>query len=289
MPAPAPAPAEPTQSSNNSTSGPVRPDAQLAHWGMRQHRQVTTAQLHAVGLESDDIVYRVRTGRLHPVFAEVYSLGGPPRTDRERWMAAVLTFGAGTRLSDASAAELHGWLRYPVGELHVTTTTERDPRDGIVPHHRTRSVHWRYIDHIPVTGPEQTILDCAATLKSDRALRRVIRQAQVDKHTTHARLAAFALLHRGARGVARMKRQLADGPSPTRSANEDDVLELLRHAGRILPNHVIDGDEVDLYLPDHNTAIEVDSPLHDNPTARADDAAKQARLQARGIRVRRIR
>ena len=288
-PARAAAPAEPTQNSNNSQSGPVRPEHQLARWGLTQHRQVTTAQLHAVGLESNDIAYRVRTGRLHPVFAEVYSLGGPPRTDRERWMAAVLTFGDGTRLSDAAAAELYGWLRYPVGDLHVTTTTERDPRDGIVPHHRTRSVHWRHIDHIPVTGPEQTILDCAATLKSDKAFRRLIRQAQVDRFTTHARLTAFALAHRGTRGVARMKRELADGPSPTRSANEDDVLELLRHAGRILPNHVIAGDEVDLYLPEHNTAIEVDSPIHDNPTAQADDAAKQARLEARGITVRRIR
>lgn len=285
----APTPAEPTQTPAHPDSGPVRPEEQLSRWGLQQHRQVTTAQLHAVGWGSSVISDRVDQGRLHPVFAEVYSLGGPPRTDRERWMAAVLTFGAGTRLSDATAAELYGWLRYPIGELHVTTTTERDPRDGIVPHHRTRSVHWRYIDHIPVTGPEQTILDCAATLRSDKAFRRLIRQAQVDRLTTHARLTAFALTHRGTRGVARMKRELADGPSPTRSTNEDDVLELLRRAGTILPNHVIDGDEVDLYLPRHRTAIEVDSPLHDNPTAQADDAAKQARLEARGITVRRIR
>src|SRR3954452_11741613 len=88
----------------------VRPEERLARWGLRQHRQVTTDQLHAVGW-GDSVIYdRVQQGRLHAVYAGVYSLGGPPRTDRERWMASVLTFGPGTRLSDSAAAELYGWL-----------------------------------------------------------------------------------------------------------------------------------------------------------------------------------
>jgi hypothetical protein len=145
-----------------------------------------------------------RRGRLHPVVA-------------------------GTRLSDAPAAELYGWLRFPLGELHVTTSTERDPRDGITPHHRTRSRAWRFVDHIPVTSPEQTILDCAGTIRSDELYRRIVRIAQAERTTTHARLVAFAAMNRGGRGVARMKRELVDGPSPTRSRNEDEVLELLRH------------------------------------------------------------
>lgn len=111
------------------------------------------------------MTWRVQRGRLHPVIAEVYSLGGPPRIDREWWMASVLTFGRGTRLSDSAAVELYGWLRYPLRELHVTTTTERKSRDGIRPHHRTSSAARRVIDRIPVTSREQTILDCATHVR----------------------------------------------------------------------------------------------------------------------------
>jgi hypothetical protein len=203
-------------------------------------------------------------------------------------MASVLSFGPGTRLSDVAAAELCGWLRYPRNELHVTTTTERAPRDGITPHHRTRSKDWRRIDNIPVTSPEQTILDCAATLRSDKLFQRIVRQSQAEKATTHARLLVFNAQSAGIRGTARLRAELAEGPSPTRSGNEDDVLKLLRSSGTILPNHDIDGDEVDLYFPEHRAVIEVDSELHDNPAAKKHDAAKQARLEAKGLKVFRI-
>ncbi len=281
--------AEPTRSRSRSDSGWVRADERLARWGLGQHRQVTTAQLRAIGWDGDAVAFRVRQGRLHPVFAGVYSLGGPPRSDREWWMASVLTFGAGTRLSDSAAAELYGWVRYPIGDLHVTTSTEHRPRDGITPHHRTRSTAWRRVEGIPVTGPEQTILDCAATLRNDKLFRRIIRQAQAERTTSHARLVLAAARSTGVRGVARLRRELVDGPSPTRSANEDRVLDLLRHSGTILTNHVIDGDEVDVYLPEHDVVIEVDSGLHDNPAARAHDEAKQARLEAKGKLVYRMR
>lgn len=277
--------AEPIPTSRRGRSGWVRPEERLARWGLRQHRQVTTAQLHRVGWSDRVISARTASGRLHPVFAEVYSLGGPPRIDREWWMASVLTFGAATRLSDSAAAELYGWLRYPLGDLHVTTSTERAPRDGIRTHHRARSTRWGSIDGIPVTSPEQTLLDCAATVRNDKLFRRIVRQAQAEKATTHARLLVLSAQSAGVRGVARLRRELADGPSPTRSANEDRVLELLRHGGQILANHVIGGDEVDLYLPEHRAVIEVQSELHANPAARKHDEAKRARLEARGLRV----
>ena len=251
---------------------------------------MTTAQLQAAGWGSSVIGDRIRQGRLHPVFRGVYSLGGPPQTRKERWMAAVLTYGPGTRLSDSAAAELHGWLRFPLDELHVTTTTARRPRGGIKPHHRPGSTSWGRIDHIPVTGPEQTILDCASTIRSDKLFRRIVRLAQAEKATTHAKLLTFSARSAGVRGVARLRAELAHGPSPTRSANEDDALEILRNPGRILVNHDLDGDEVDLYLPELGVAIEVDSPLHDSPAARAHDAAKMERLERRrGLRVYRLR
>lgn len=79
-----------------------------------------------------------------------------------------------------------------------------------------------------MTTPEQTILDCATTVRNDKAYRRIVRQAQVDGLVSHARLVAFAALNRGRRGVVRMSGELAAGPSPTRSVDEDEVLEIFR-------------------------------------------------------------
>ncbi len=242
-----------------------------------------------MGWESDDVAYRVKAGQLYPVFAEVYSLGGPPQTQKEWWMASVLTFGPGTRVSDSAAAELYGWIRYPLNELHVTTLTDHRPRQNLIPHCRSSSSEWRTVDHIPVTSPEQTILDCAATMKNDTLFRRIIRLAQAERATSHARLLLISARSAGVRGVSRLRTELAEGPSPTRSAGEDRVLDLLRHGGPILTNHVIDGDEVDVYIPERRAVIEVDSELHDNPAARKHDATKQRRLERKGLTVYRMR
>jgi hypothetical protein len=263
----------------------LRPEEALAQRGLRQHRQVTVAQLAEVGWDSSVVAKRVEQGRLHRSFTRVYSLGGPARTDRERWMAAVLSFGAGTLLAASPAAELYGWLRYPTNQIYVLTQQKQRPREGITPLHRRSWPSWRYLDDIPVTSPEQTILDCASTTESDRAYRRIVRQAQVDDLTSHARLLVFAARNAGARGVARLRNELADGPSRTRSGFEDDVLELFRRGGEPVPNYKLGGDEWDLAFPALRTLLEVQGDPHDNPTARADDIAKQERAEAVGWTV----
>ena len=237
-----------------------------------------------MGWDDSRISKLVRRGRLHRTFSGVYSLGGPARPGRERWMAATLSFGPRSQLAASAAVDLYGWLRYPLGELFVLTPTPRRSREGIITLHRAKPGRYKHLDFIRVTGPEQTVLDAASTVASDRAYRRVVRQAQIDD-TTHARLLTFAALNRGARGVERMRRELAEGPSRTRSATEDEILEVFRHGGEPIPNAIVFGEEVDLWFPALNTAIEVMSGLHDNPTALADDLAKMARLEARGVRV----
>ncbi len=47
-----------------------------------------------------------------------------------------------------------------------------------------------------------------------------------------------------------------------------------------------DADDVHyIALPEHNAVIEVGSELHENPAARKHDAAKQERLEVKGLRV----
>ncbi len=67
------------------------------------------------------------------------------------------------------------------------------------------------------------------------------------------------------------------------------MLEVFRTGGEPQPNVVIGGDEVDLYWPALRIVVEVDGQPHDNPTAQADDDAKTRRLEARGVRVLRLR
>jgi very-short-patch-repair endonuclease len=97
------------------------------------------------------------------------------------------------------------------------------------------------------------------------------------------------------RAATRLERLIAHGPTPTRSGDEDEIVELLRRHS--LPRHVTNTRipglpswiEVDIHFPDHNLVIEVDSPCHDTPIRQEDDAHKEAILNAHGLRVLRLR
>jgi very-short-patch-repair endonuclease len=139
-----------------------------------------------------------------------------------------------------------------------------------------------------VTTIEQTILDMASVVRSDKAYRRVVREALVQDLITYEELVAFADQNAGARGVKRLRREL-ETPARTRSQLEDDVLDELRRQGLDPGQNVgVHGVEVDLFFADQGLVIEVDRPVHDNPLAQADDARRQAFLEARGLRVLRV-
>jgi hypothetical protein len=80
-----------------------------------------------------------------------------------------------TRLSASAAAELRGWLRYPLKEIHVVTLRKRRSRDGITAHHRPNYKRYEIIDGIRTTTVEQTVLDCATVVANDKAYRRIVR------------------------------------------------------------------------------------------------------------------
>ena len=75
----------------------------------------------------------------------------------------------------------------------------------------------------------------------------------------------------------------ASGSAGTRSELED---QFLAHAkGTPLVNTKI---EVDFYWPDQNLVVEIDGPGHERPRTKQEDAARDARLAAAGIKVVRI-
>ena len=150
------------------------------------------------------------------------------------------------------------------------------------------------VQGIPVTTPERTLRDLASILPYNK-LRRAVREAQALRLTTVSRLAKALDAPGPQRGRRNLARIIATGPAPTRSELEDIVLDLLLRAG-FDPPHVnvpiIVGTKrvvPDFRWPDRRLTVEADSAQwHDHPLARADDAERQALLEAHGERVIRV-
>jgi hypothetical protein len=95
--------------------------------------------------------------------------------------------------------------------------------------------------------------------------------------------------------VKSIRRIIADGPVPTRSLLEDVVLDLIASAGLEPPDVnvpiVVGGRRVipDFRWPGKRLVVEADGRRwHGDPLARADDADRQALLEANGERILRI-
>jgi hypothetical protein len=93
----------------------------------------------------------------------------------------------------------------------------------------------------------------------------------------------------GRRNLARLRTAIElhlSGSAGTRSNAEDAFLRLIdRHLERPLVNtHLLD-EEVDFHWPDRRLVVEVDGPGHARPSARRDDARRDAKLTAAGSRV----
>lgn len=206
------------------------PDARVAALARNQHGQVSTGQLRACGLSDDAIAGRVRSGRLHRCHRGVYSVGYAARTLTARFMAAVLACGRGAVLSHHSAAAHLRLGRWMQRRTEVTVPASRRVNPPGIVLHRARSLDpCRDVirhDGIRATSPARTILDLAATLPP-RALRRMVRQAQVEHHVTIGQLLELLGRANGHPGAPALRAAIADGATPTRSELEDVVLDLI--------------------------------------------------------------
>jgi hypothetical protein len=165
--------------------------------------------------------------------------------------------------------------------IRVHRTATLDPRD--VTWHRG----------IPITTVARTLIDLASHLPY-RALRRAVRQALALKLVELREL--IATMHRlgPRRGAANLKRVVATA-APTRSVLEDVVLDLILGADLAKPDvnvpMLVSGRVLipDFRWPAEALIVEADGRRwHDDPIARADDAERQALLEACGERVLRV-
>jgi hypothetical protein len=237
----------------------------------------------------------VAAKRLFRKHQGVYAVGRPDLSAAGRFHAAVLAMGDGAVLSHRSAAVLLGFWKSEVAVVEVTVPRRVESRRGL-------RVYWADAgptttrQRIPVTTPAATLLDLAVTVGPDELFARAVHEAEVQRLVTPASLRAEIERNRGHRGCRRLEREIADGPRPARSRLEIRVLNILR-GGSYPPfemNARIPGlpawVEVDFYFPAQRVAIEADGGrFHDTAYRRKRDAAKQALLEAAGIRVIRLR
>jgi very-short-patch-repair endonuclease len=273
---------------NSSPQRHARPELALARLAAEQHGVVGMTQLRRLGLTKEDVAYRVRVGRVHPIFRGVYAVGHAALAQRGRFLAAVLAVGDGSALSRRAAAVLWQFWRWDGGAIDVRAPTQRRSRPGIRVHRGPIDPEDSTRRHgIPVTTPARTLLDLAPSL-TQQALAHLVGLAE------HARLVRVPSLKKdldrwGPRpGTKHLRAVIAHGPAPTRSIMEARFLPLLdqHHLPRPEVNAKVLTYEVDGLYREQKLVIELDSHRwHDSPLAQAADRERTAALEAAGWRV----
>ena len=277
----------------------MRQELRIASVAGRQFRVIKLGQLRRIGVSESAISRRVACGRLLRRHRGVYVVGPGELSTEGRFLAAVFAIGEDAYLDDVSAAHLWGfWPYLKDGDpVHVLVPRRMRSRPGIAVR-AVEAIDVRDTSRchgIPILTPARALLGMAVTLRSDKALRRAVHEAEVRKRVDLGQIRRQIERAGDTAAARRLAVVIAPGPTPTRSGDEDEIVELLRRHD--LPHHVTNAGisglprwiEVDIHFPDHDLVIEVDSPFHDTAIRRRDDARKQAILEAHGLRVLRLR
>lgn len=279
--------------SHSPPAGPPSDDEVVAS-AARHHGLVTRRQLLEGGVPAHRIDYRVRIGRLKPVFRGVYR-AGPLRSPREREAAVLLACGPTSVLSHETAAGLLGLRkRGGRGPVHVVLPRGQRALGRDVRVHRSATLDDRdvtTVDGLRVTRSARTLFDLAAS-SSSRTLGRAFEAAVQAGPGVEHRLRALLERYPGCRGAGRLRALVDDGPPPfTRSEAERRFLRLVEQAGLPSPitNVHVQGFEVDGYWREARLAAEIDGyRYHSGPDAFGRDRRRDAVLAAAGVLVMRI-
>jgi hypothetical protein len=274
----------------------TRADVLVAALAAEEWSVLSLDELRACGLTRKEVATRVKNGHLHRRYRGVYVVGHAKPPVEGCWLAAVKACGHGAVLSHFAAAALWGLLEWDGRYPAVTVRGSGTRMHPGIRVHRSSLEAPDLTRHrgIPVTTPLRTLLDLA-TILPPRQLRRAVRQALALRLVSHAGLAERLAAAGSGRGTRALRAILADGPAPTRSELEDVVLDLILRGGLAMPDvnvpMILDGRRVvpDFRWPDRHLVVEADGAAwHDDPLARADDAERQALLEAHGERVLRV-
>lgn len=264
-------------------------DKLIAAVARTQHGYVTRSQLVAHGLGGGAIEYRVKIGRLIPVYAGVYAVGHVPLGLEASAHAAVLACGAGAVLSHDSAAGLWKYLKHWTPPPYEVTARSKRRRPGITVHRATtltRRDTTRQLG-VPVTSPARTVFDMTPRLRTDAALRRFVNDARLT-YTFHLGDLAELLRRHPYHPATRRLEPFLDprrAAGPTRSEFEDAFVEFARRHDLPAPitNTHVHGYEVDALFPEERVIVELDgAEFHLDRDAFESDRDRDAALLALG-------
>jgi putative AbiEi antitoxin of type IV toxin-antitoxin system/uncharacterized protein DUF559 len=261
----------------------TRPDVLVAKLAARERGVLTTEELHECGLDDHAILARVRNGRLHRRFKGVYVVGYDVLSLEACFLAAVKACGPDAVLSHFSAAVLHRLLEWDGRAPEVTALTVRKHRG--LRTHRAKTIERCYVKGIPVTPVPRTIMDLSGSRLPDEKLRRAVNEALNQRAIRLGELVTSH--HRGARRL----REILASAAPTTNEFEDVLLAVVQQGGLPRPDvgrwHL--GFKPDFRWREQRVIVETDGRrTHDQALARADDAARQAVLEAHGETVPRV-
>jgi very-short-patch-repair endonuclease len=271
----------------------------LATLADEQYGVVGRGQLLERGLTEEAIEVRLRTGRLHRLYAGVYAVGHRMTSKEGRWMAAVLASGPEAVLSHWSAAAL--WMIRPNSRSIIDITTPQKSRswDGIRRHHKVLSTDEVAVEEgIPVTTVPRTIFDLAATESAD-VVGNLLRESEYRR--LHDRLSLWDLVERypGRRGVRKVRaalERLGEGPSGRKRSPLEERFALFLHRHRLpqprFNDWILLGGkryQVDCHWPEAGQIVELDGwEGHGTRTAFREDRARDRALRVAGFSVTRL-
>lgn len=279
-------------------------DATLNELAARTCSIVHARDLRSAGIGRDAIRRRIEIGTVAPILPRTYAVGPMCRQPsfEMRCMAGALAAGPGGAITgDSAGALLDVWDRSD-GHVHVATPHNgpRRPPPGFT-FHRSRGLLLPAgtcrCGPIPIVGFEDMCLQMART-HTKWQLAWVIRRGLHEKLVTTARLgrAVEARRHSPFVSVLRSATRLVDAHSTgTRSMSEDLFLASMLDQGAPEPivntrgAHGLTRDEPDFLWKHRRLNVEVDGRQHDEPAQAADDALRDAAVEALGWRVVRVR
>jgi predicted transcriptional regulator of viral defense system len=157
---------------------------QLFDLAVDQHGYLTTAQARAEGVRARTLAMMAQRGTIERVSQGLYRLIHFPLGDRAAYMEASL-WPVGTRgiISHESALALYEISDVNPSKIHITVPgvfrVRRSLPAHLVVHHaelKDDEVDW--VDAVPVTTVQRTILDCSAAHLGPEIIRQAIDDGQ---------------------------------------------------------------------------------------------------------------
>lgn len=268
----------------------VRAELCVSEEARRRYRLIRRAELEVVGVSGSAISRWVARGRLRRRYRGVYVYGGGKLTTEGEFLAAVLAIGDDAVLTHFGAAALRGFWNGGWKPIDITVPRRVSSRNGIRVHvDELPADSVMTFLGIPVTTPTRAALDIAATRIPQKRFRRLVHEGEAQDLITPELIQAEIELAPWHPGASRLLAETADGPKPTRSGKEDDLVDMLRRhkAPRFVTNAHVPGTPAwvtaDVMFIDHRLVIEYDGgPWHDTEFRKEVDAYKRGLIGTAG-------